>query len=117
MHGLGSLSPSTPSFTLEQYQKLLALIGTPNSPLALPLHGKENPKANVESSSTVAMAGIYLTHSMFAAKIVNRRAYDSHTWVKDTGATDHIVCSMNLLTTITAIAQSMAELPNGKLLK
>ena len=73
--------------------------------------------ANVESFSTIAMVGIYLTHSVFSAKIVNRRAYDSHTWVKDTGATDHIVCSINLLTAITAVAQSMAELPNGKLLK
>ena len=69
--------------------------------------------ANVVSSSFIAiMAGIPtslhnslqpdFSHSILA-KIIDRRTYNDHTWVVDTGATDHIVCSMHLLTTIAAI--------------
>jgi len=42
-------------------------------------------------------------HSVFPTKVINKRAHSSNTWVLDTKATDHITCSMKLLTTITAI--------------
>ena len=54
------------------------------------------------------------THSVFSTKIVNRRAYSSNTWILDTKATNHIVCSRHLLTTITIITETMVELPNGE---
>ena len=57
--------------------------------------------ANVVTSSTTVVAGVDLSHSVFSAQVVNRKAYNSYTWVMDTSATDHIVCSMYLLTTIT----------------
>ena len=107
----------TASFTLEQYQKLLALIGTRSSPLASPVQGKDilaTTMTNVVSSNGSAMAGINLTHSVFSTQVVNRKAYDSTTWVIDTGATDHIVCSMHLLTTVTANTMSIVQLPNGE---
>lgn len=44
----------------------------------------------------------------------NKRAYDSNTWVIDTGVTDHIVCFVHLLTTVTANTQSIVQLPNGE---
>lgn len=50
----------------------------------------------------------------FSPKIVNRRAYSSDTWILVTGATDHIVFSLHLLTTITIIIETMVELPNGE---
>ena len=53
-------------------------------------------------------------HSVFFAKVVNRKAFGVETWVIDTGATDHIVCSMHLLTSFTAISHTMVELPNGE---
>ena len=36
------------------------------------------------------------------------------TWVIDDVATDHIVCSVSLLTSIIAISHSMVQLPNGE---
>ena len=46
--------------------------------------------------------------------MVNRRACGGNTWVLDTGVTDHFVCSVDLLTSITAIRQSLVQLPNGE---
>ena len=51
-------------------------------------------------------------HSIFLAKVVNRKAFGVETWVIDTGATDHIVCSMHLLTSFTAISHTVIELPD-----
>ena len=45
---------------------------------------------------------------------MNRRAYGFDTWVLDTRATDHIICSKSLLTTITVVTQTVVELPNGE---
>lgn len=55
-----------------------------------------------------------LTHLVFSAKNVNRKAYGSDIWVLDSRATDHIVCYKDLLTTITTVTQTMVELPNGE---
>ena len=73
--------------------------------------------ANVASSSTsinAPMSGIDLSHSVFSAQVVNRRIYDQWTWVLDIGATDHFVCSVDLLTSITTTIQSLIHLPNGE---
>ena len=43
---------------------------------------------------------------------MNRRAYGFDTWVLDTRAIDHIICSKSLLTTITVVTQTVVELPN-----
>ena len=42
-----------------------------------------------------------LKHSIFAAKIVNKTAFGHKTWVIDTGASDHIVCSISLFQSYT----------------
>ena len=65
---------------------------------------------------TNAFAGtsINFKHSIFSSKIVNRRAYGLKTRVTDTGASDHIVCSMQLLTSYIGISCTMVELPNGE---
>ena len=46
--------------------------------------------------------------------MVNRRAYGRNTWVLDTGVTDHFVCLVDLLTSITATKQSLVQLPSGE---
>ena len=46
--------------------------------------------------------------------MVNRRSYDKWTWVLDTGGTDHFVCLVDLLTSITATIQSLVHLPKGE---
>ena len=71
--------------------------------------------ANLVSSNAPTMAGMDFRDSVFSAQVVNRRAYDSNTWVIDTGAIDHLVCFVHLLTTVTAITQSMVQLPNGEM--
>ena len=49
--------------------------------------------------------------------MVNRRTYGINIWVLDTGATGHFVCSVDLLTSITATGQSLVQLPNGNQFK
>ena len=105
------------AFTPKQCQQLLALFGASSSSLAAPSQVKQASMANVASSSTstsVPMSGIDLSHSVFSTQVINRRAYDRCTWVLDTGATDHFVCSVDLLTSITATMQSLVHLPNGE---
>nr|XP_023884247.1 uncharacterized protein LOC111996488 [Quercus suber]XP_023884248.1 uncharacterized protein LOC111996488 [Quercus suber]XP_023884249.1 uncharacterized protein LOC111996488 [Quercus suber] len=101
-------------FTLEQCQQLLALIAS-SSPLVSTVQGRQTPQSNVATIvSSNAMKGINLSHFVFSAKVVNRRAFNSDTWVIDTRATDHIVCSVNALSSITAITNAIVELPNGE---
>ena len=117
MSFLTALGSTTPVFTLEQYQQLFALIRTPSSPLDTFVQGTNsltNAMANVVTSNASSMAGMAFKHLVVSAQVVNRRAYNSSTCVIDTGATDHIVCSAHLLTSITAINQSMVQLPNGE---
>ena len=91
-----------PSFTHDQYQQLLALINGSSSPLTSTPQVTKFPMANIASSSNIAMTSIDFSHSVFFAQVLNRKAYGRNTWVLDTSATDHFVCSMYLLTTITA---------------
>ena len=70
------------AFTPEQCQQPLALFGALASSLAMPPQVKEASMANVASSSTstsVPMSGIDLSHSVFFAQVINRRAYDKWT--------------------------------------
>ena len=46
--------------------------------------------------------------------MINRRAYDKCTWVLDTRVTDHFVCLVDLLTSITTAMQSLVQLQNGE---
>ncbi|KAL0015376.1 hypothetical protein SO802_002445 [Lithocarpus litseifolius] len=55
-----------------------------------------------------------LKHSIFAGKIVNKTAFGHKTWVIDTSASDHIVCSVTLMHSFTSISQCVVELPNGE---
>lgn len=65
-------------------------------------------------SNVVVGNPINFKHSIFSAKIVNRRAYGLNTWVIDNGASGHIVCSMQLLTSVSEMSHIMVELPNGE---
>ena len=115
---LGHVAANTPapSFTTNQYQQLLALIGALPRPSQQHTIGQEYHMANTVGfpNNTVAGMSLNFKHSIFFAQIVNRKAYNMETWVIDTGATDHIVCSVSLLTSITGISHSMVQLPNGE---
>ena len=86
------------------------MFGASTSSLAPSAPIKYASMANVASysaSTSAPMLGIDLSHSIFSAQVVNRRTYDKWTWVLDTGATDHFVCSIDLLTSITTTKQSL----------
>ena len=72
--------------------------------------------ANIVGFPNNTVAGMFLNlkHPVFSAQIVNRKAYNMKTWVTDTGATNHIVYFVDLLTLITAISHTMVQLPNGE---
>ena len=53
-------------------------------------------------------------HSIFSTKVVNRKAFGVETWVINTGAIDHIICSMHLLNSFTTISHTVVGLPNGE---
>ena len=56
-----------------------------------------------------------LKHSIFFAKLVNRIAFGNNTWAMDTGASDHIICSISLFQSYTIVSHYVVELPNGEL--
>lgn len=45
---------------------------------------------------------------------VHKTAFNSETWVLDTGATDHIIHSVTLFTKITSSISTSVQLPNGE---
>jgi len=103
-------------FTPDQYQQFLALIGALPSPPQQNSTRQECHMANTVGfpNNITASIPLNLKHLVFSAKIVNRKAYNMKTWVIDTGATDRIVCFVDLLTSITAISHTMVQLPNAK---
>ena len=113
---MANRSTNNSVFTPEQCQQLLALIA-PSSPLVSIVQGKEISLTNGVSSSSNAMLGINLSHSIFSAKVVNKRAFSSNTWVIDIGATYYIECLVSLLSFITVVTNAIVQLPNGKLLQ
>ena len=71
---------------------------------------------NAVSLPSNAVAGTIpcSSHSVFSTKVVNRKTFGVETWVVDTGAIGHIVCSLHLLTSFTTISHTVVELPNGE---
>ncbi|XP_023895780.1 uncharacterized protein LOC112007643 [Quercus suber] len=100
-------------FTMEQCQKLLAMIGgsnAQNNPIAM----ANNVSFNQASTSQSTPLAGNLKHSIFSAKLVNMTAFGNSTWVMDTGASDHIICSISFFQTYTTVANCVVELPNGE---
>ena len=127
-------------FTQEQCQQFLTMLGTQMQAAHLTSGGKEtqfnmgnkethmannmikpNPIMPSSSSATDAltMAGMFnstcpdLRHSVFFAQITHRTAFGGNIWVIDTGATNHIVYSIHLLTDFTVV-NCVVALPNGE---
>lgn len=62
---------------------------------------------HVGSSSTVSD----ISGMAFCASVV----LDDTSWILDTGATDHMICNPNLLTTSVPVTHRTMHLPNGAL--
>jgi hypothetical protein len=70
------------------------------------------------SSTTVGNSGILNPkHSVFSAyvNIASHTNLKNHTWIIDTGATDHMISCSSMFTTITAIVSTHVKLPNGSI--
>ena len=54
-----------------------------------------------------------MSHSVFSANVTSPNPFKSPNWIIDTSATDHMVHSLSLLTTITSTLHRFVYLPNG----
>ena len=79
--GHAPVTTHSPSFTPDQYQQLLALIGALSSPPKQNPIGQQCHMANIVGFPNNIVAGIPLNlkHSVFSTKIVNRKAYNMKT--------------------------------------
>ena len=134
-----STSASTSfTFTQEQCQLFLAMLGNQIQSSNFAFTNNETHMTNNViqlAAHSTSIAGNFsslqnfhspdfscdLRHSIFSEKrkrkkeVVSRHAYGGDTWVVDTGATNNIVHSVTLLTTITLVKHCVVELPNGEI--
>ena len=83
---------------------------TQNNPIAM----ANNVFLNQTSTSQSTPLAGNLKHSIFSAKLVNRTAFGNSNWVMDTGASDHIICSISFFQTYTTVDNCVVELPNAE---
>jgi len=125
IHQVSEADSSTAASPLiqEQIQQLFAMIKTNNSDVVSSVnqvgipqnHLVPNMSGNLSTFS--ASFNNHSQHSVFysistfqvASRLVNQP------WIIDTGATDHMVCSLSFFTTITATISKFVKLPNGQL--
>jgi hypothetical protein len=118
-----SETPLSPlNITPEQCQQLLALIKPISSESSAHQVGTSPHQDHLFST----MKGILIPslrhclnnkHSVFYSSQTFHIASThspKHSWIIDTGATDHMMGSIHFLTTITAIVSSHVNLPNGQ---
>ncbi|XP_057954676.1 uncharacterized protein LOC131148773 [Malania oleifera] len=104
-------NPSLP-FTQEQCTQLLALL-QPSPPSSSALGASTIPNGS-SSLTSMHMTGMSLSasSSIFASNCFSSLS-SSTPWIIDTGATDHMVSSVNFLTSITSSVKASVNLPNG----
>ena len=108
------------SITYEQCQQLLDMLK--------PVTSEQESSANQVSSfqgenitdtgeffNTSQSPIIDFTHSVFSSSLsLPHHQFHSNTWIIDTGATDHMICSQSLFSSITAVVSKSVRLPNGQ---
>jgi hypothetical protein len=120
------LTESSPlPFTQSQVQQLMTFMQNMqanSSASALQVGGVSNTTSNCLNSSNEGIPYSVFHHtSVFSNPkySVFSSCHTSilpqpHTWIIDTGATDHMINSISLFTSITATISSKVKLPNGK---
>ena len=116
------------TLTKSQYQKLVGLL---NSQCHFGTQAPEAFPENVHQAATIitqppmdvqaqTLAGISfspsLKHSVFSSSI-NTSQISPYDWILDSGATDHMVDSIQFFTSVTSSAQIFVRLPNGDMVK
>jgi hypothetical protein len=81
--------------------------------------GHITPHTNPNIAGSSSTSGIFNFNSqcfVFASQVSPNslfRSFKKPPWIVDTGATDHMVCSISFFTSITAIISTNVQLPNG----
>ena len=65
--------------------------------------------------SLCLQVSITLDHSVFSYNLTIPSDISPHDWIIDSGATNHMIHSISLLTRITSVAHILVKLPNGNL--
>ena len=92
------------SFSPEQCKALLALIQQSSAGSTASNHPQTKQVASISSTDTVTNPGIPSS----------LRTQKSTSWVLDSGATDHVTCSLSNLHSFNRIEPIMVKLPNGQ---
>lgn len=101
---ISSLSDIT--ITPSQCQQILAML-TPQLKGKIP-NGNEQSHVVISSSSQVPEASAFSgNRACFSDSIV------AHKWILDTGASEHMVCSIKHLVTVNTTIKATVKLPNG----
>ena len=93
------------------HQAAAVMTSYPSIPHSLP-STSSSPSTSSNFSGNSLWIPPNLSHSIFAAQVVDRQAYKSNTWIIDTGATYHMVHSVAQLTSITSIVHTFVYFPN-----
>ena len=113
-NGIGNLAslPLSP----DQYQQLLTFLSSQQSPNETPHQAATilSQSSNFLGINHKSLYNSLPIHSVFSSRIVNKIAFSHNTWIIDTGATDHMVCSLTLFTEIISSLNTTVELPNGE---
>ena len=99
-------------FSQKEYQQLLTLIRPQSTEQSKTSH----QAANILSTSNPlpSFSGNTICHTTFSSMKIENLTSASSTWIIDTGATDHIIHSINLFSTITKVLNTFVKLPNGE---
>ncbi|KAF9686029.1 hypothetical protein SADUNF_Sadunf03G0115900 [Salix dunnii] len=121
------VSASQLPITYEQCQQLLNMLKPDNSEFDSSVNQVSStmPGENIISegdslfTTRSSQSSILdLSHSVFASSFFLPLKSSSNpvntSWIIDTGATDHMICSTSMFTTITAIVSKSVRLPNGQ---
>jgi len=105
---------------LEQCQQLMAFIQHQSGATPLPAANSVGRIASQSHPDTASSpSGIFalnFQYSVFSSHFSHHPFSHSSKrppWIVDTGATDHMVCSISFFTTITATISTTVHLPNG----
>jgi hypothetical protein len=113
-------SPPQLPITLEQCQQLMAFIQHQSGATPLPAtnsagHTASQSHPNTASSSSGIFA-LNFQYSVFSSHFSHHSFFHPSKkppWIVDTGATDHMVCSISFFTTITSTISTTVQSPNG----
>ena len=97
----------------QQPASLIATGASTSQPLAL--SASTSNYLNNFSSKAFCSSSITVPNStIFIAEVVNRSAFDKIDWIIDIRATDHMIHSVLVFSSITWVSNSFVYLPNGE---